>query len=151
MRMQDRMPKMRGAVKLTITDSATGKILEVRHANLIMTAFRELMVDIMDGTTTEVPAEIAVGDQVSPSTPTISDTVLDSELDRKAISTKTQPATTQAEYQAVFASTEAVGTLTETGLFTLASGTNTLLARVTFAGVVKASGTTLTVTWDVFF
>ncbi len=146
-----RMARPHGNVTLTFRDAITGEITREIHCNLITTAARELVNDHMTGVSTEVPDEIAVGDQVSPSTPTISDTVLDSELDRSTITSKTQPTTTQAQYVTLFGTGEANGTLTEAGLFTPLSASNILFARVTFGGVVKTSGFTLTVTWDVFF
>lgn len=157
-----RFPQPRGCVVLTLRDPTAGGhiVYQYEANNLVVTDARELVTDLVGGTTVEVPDEIAVGsgghepaDPNIPIPPTVSDAALDTEDFRKVIGTKTQPTPTEAQFQVVYATTEAntPGSITEAGLFTPASSNDILFARVTFPEIVKTAILTLTVTWKIIF
>ena len=155
-----RFPKPSGRVILTLRDLQGNVVYEYAANNLVVTDARELVTDLVGGTTTEVPDEIAVGsgghevgDPNIPVPPTVSDATLETEDFRKVIGTKSQPTPTEAQFQVVYATTEAnsPGSITEAGLFTPAASNDILFARVTFPEIVKTAILTLTITWKIIF
>jgi hypothetical protein len=155
MRTLDKFPDAKGLFELEARGKG-GIVVARRKANLIVNGARELMADYFAGIFSETVQEIALGDGGAPGgtpvPPTLTDTALVSEIvgGRKAIASITRPTQFRTQYEVTYGVGEANTTLNEAGLFAGAgSPATTMVARVTFAPIVKTAALTLTVTWKI--
>lgn len=77
----------------------------------------------------------------------VADTTLQTELDRNALTSRTDAAAV-VTYVGDWAAGDGTGAITEAGILNNSSG-GTLLARVVFSAVNKAAADTLKITWTV--
>ena len=93
--------------------------------------------DLLNGDTVNTPSHIAIG--TGTTSPKATDTALETEVLRKAISAKSKPATGQVLFEITVGTTEANGyNLTEVGLFNSSSG-GTMVSRVVHPAINKTS------------
>lgn len=146
--------KLKGTVRLVLTD-ADGNVKEDRTVeNLVTTAGKGWITERMVGTVLGVMTHMGVG--TSTQDPAAGDTALIAPHadGRQALTTSggtqvTIDSTDDAvEYVATFAAGFSTGALTEAGIFT-ASTAGTMLCRTEFAVINKLAGDALTITWRV--
>lgn len=131
--------KIRGKIKI-INDK--GEVL-VEKENLVTTAGKNWMLDLICGDESDVFDYIAVGNNNTAET--VADTALVSELAR-AGTTYDRSISKQITFIAVFGAGTGTGTWREAGIFTAAAA-GTILSRVTFSDEVKGAGDTFNVQW----
>lgn len=115
--------------------------------NLIVTVGRYHIADQMADQSEAAMSHMAIGTGTTAAAAT--DTALESELDRNALSTVTQGTSTDANkvtYVADWAAGDGTGAITEAGIFNSASA-GIMLCRTVFAVKNKGAGDTLTLTW----
>ena len=134
-------------VTIEVRDVTTGALLsrELQH-NLVVTAGRNLIRDLLKGDSSATLTHFAVG--TSAAAVTAADTALGTEVFRDTLTQKTADAA-KLVCKYYLATGSANGdTLREAGLLTAASG-GTLYARVTLASpIVKTSSIAVTFTWE---
>lgn len=128
-----------------------GQVRQVERAcNLVTTAGFWHVADQLASVPDEaVMSRMAIG--TGNTAVVLGDTELDTELDRNVLTSRTQGGTGQEHrviYVGDWAAGDGTGTIVEAGLFNAATA-GTMLARVVFAPIVKASGDTLQITWKV--
>jgi hypothetical protein len=140
--------------EVTIYLCHNGKIVKVVKKNLVVNGAYDIIAGWAAQDFSDYISQIAVGtgggvsgDPNTPVPPTEYDTSLNVELARKTITSVSRPSPNVVEHVVYFSTTEAVGPLTEAGLFTT---NNNLFARVTFA-VINKSGMTMIVRWRLTF
>lgn len=110
--------KLKGTFKLTLRDLEGNIIKEQTVSNLVTTAGKEVFARLLAGDTT-YSGEInylAVGTGLS--SPSISDTTLETEIERTTAQAPTPTRTgASVEYEFLFGASEAIGTLKEVGAF----------------------------------
>jgi hypothetical protein len=111
----------------------------------VVTVGKNFLASRMKDATAAVMSHMAIG--TGAVAPAVGDTVLAAENARQALLT-TNVAGAAVTYASSFGVGIGTGTITEAGLFS-ASVAGTMLARTTFAAVVKAAGDILNVTWTV--
>jgi hypothetical protein len=119
--------------------------------NLVVTVGRQHIADQMADKGNAAMSHMAIG--TGTTTAVASDTALESELDRNALTSKTQGTGTDANkvtYVADWAAGDGTGAITEAAIFNSASAGD-MLCRTVFAVKNKASGDTLTLTWILTF
>lgn len=115
--------------------------------NLVVTTGRYHIADQLSGLTAAAMSHMAIGTGTTAADAT--DTALETELDRNALTSKTQGTSTDANkvtYICEWAAGDGTGAITEAGVFNSASA-GTMLCRSVFAVKNKASGDSLTMTW----
>jgi len=152
------MSKVRSS--LTVSSKVTiellskdGKSVKQVYRNMIVNGGYDVLGKMMLGTATDFNqiSDIGVGtgghepgDITTPVDPLITDTVLEEELARTAVSQRIQE-DQAVQFRCIFADDEANDDITEAGLFSL---DGVMFARVTFPAVHKDSGWFLVVTWE---
>jgi hypothetical protein len=115
--------------------------------NLVVTVGRQHIADQMADQGDAAMSHMAIGTGTTAADAL--DTALETELDRNALTSKTQGTGTDAHkvtFVADWAAGDGTGAITEAGLFNSASA-GTMLCRSVFAVKNKAAGDTLTMTW----
>lgn len=115
--------------------------------NLVVTTGRYHIADQLSSLTAAAMSHMAIGTGTTAADAT--DTALETELDRNALTSKTQGSSTDANkvtYICEWAAGDGTGAITEAGIFNSASAGD-MLCRTVFAVKNKASGDSLTMTW----
>lgn len=115
--------------------------------NLVVTVGRQHIADQMADKGEAAMSHMAIGTGTTAAD--AADTALETELDRNALTSKTQGTGTDAHkvtYVADWAAGDGTGAITEAGIFNSASA-GVMLCRSVFAVKNKAAGDTLTMTW----
>jgi hypothetical protein len=119
--------------------------------NLVVTAGRQHIADQLADQGEAVMSHMAIGTGTTAADPL--DTALETEIDRNALTSKTQGTGSDAHkvtYVADWAAGDGTGAITEAGIFNSASA-GTMLCRSVFAVKNKAAGDTLSLTWVLTF
>lgn len=133
---------IKGDVVITLT-SEDGAIKQQEKANLVVQAGKDLLAEAIKAVITPF-SYIAVGTGTNAAAS--GDTALQTELTRVTFSSsRTNNITTLT---AVFSAGVGTGAITEAGILNAAVA-GTLLSRVVFSVVNKASTDTLTITWSI--
>jgi hypothetical protein len=122
------------------------KAHQITH-NLVVTAGRNHMADQMAEQDEAAMSHMAIGTGTTAVDAT--DTALETELDRNALTSITQGTGSDAHkvtYVGDWAAGDGTGAITEAGIFNSASA-GTMLCRTVFAVKNKGAGDTLTLTW----
>ena len=137
-----------GKVLAILRDVRTGRVHETLSNNMVVTAGKNSIASRAVGNTKGEITYCAVGTGIV--APVAGNTALGSELARKLISVRSVSGNV-ATFSTFFTTSEAIGSLTEAGLFgddaTATSGTGTLFAR-TLISRTKTSNDTLTLVWS---
>jgi hypothetical protein len=119
--------------------------------NLVVTVGRQHIADQMADQGAAAMSHMAIGTGTTAADAT--DTALETEIDRNALTSKSQGTGTDANkvtYVADWAAGDGTGAITEAGVFNSASARD-MLCRSVFAVKNKAAGDTLTLTWILTF
>lgn len=142
----------KGKVLIQMQNVLTGKITEGLFDNLVTNAGKASMADALRGNTADNKGIItycALG--TSGVAPAPADTLLTTEIDRKAVSVRSVVGNV-ATFQTFFTTSEAIGTLLEAGLFgddaSDTANSGTLFCKVAI-NRVKTANDTLTASWSV--
>lgn len=130
----------------------TGKYDFELVKNMFVTSGKNALASRLAGTTANNKGQITFcGLGTGTTAPALSDTTLQTEIDRKQISVRSFNGNV-ATFQTFFTTSEAIGTLREAGLFgddaTDTANSGTLFCR-TAINRTKTSNDTLTLTWAV--
>ena len=152
MKANDEIKNITGKVKLDFYNVITGKHDIIYVDNVFTTLGKNSIASRLRGVTTNNQGIITYCALGTGSTaPAASDTLMESELGRKAISVRSSSGNV-ATFQTYFTTSEVVGTLREAGLFGDAASstvdTGTLFCH-TAINRVKSANDTLTLTWTV--
>ena len=154
MKNMDLSPLPRGQVKIRLTDE-NGFEQNIELTNLVVNGYRDVVNEFMAGTFTNPIKRISVGtgghvlgDITTPVPPQLTDTALETELLLKDIDSFSRPSTDEVEYTVTFATFEAIGEITEAGLF---ADDGSMVARVTFTNVTKTGALNMLLTWNLSF
>jgi hypothetical protein len=153
-----------GRVTILLRDARTGRVTHtVRARNITCVAGRSVLAALLNGETTYGGSAIptgaswlsacygAVGTGIG--TPAASDTAMFSELARTAVAFSSR-STIQATLSFFFATSQANGTIKETALFLLASGTagsGYMLSHATVPSLTKTNAETMTLQIQITF
>jgi len=140
--------KITGSVHLLIRDRH-GRIKEdVWHHNLVVTTGRNHIADQLADAGEAAMSHMAIG--TGTTAVQASDTALQTELSRKALTSKAQgtgdPGARQVTYIADWPAGEGTGAITEAGIFNSASA-GTMFTRSVFPVKNKGVSDSLTMTW----
>lgn len=144
--VDDRM-EMRGRVVVELV-GADGKLKERREVdNLVVTAGKNHIADQLSSSPGgSAMSHMAVG--TGSTAPAAGDTTLGSEIDRNALTSRTD-STNVVTYVGDWAAGDATNSaIAEAGIFN-ASSSGTMLARATFTAINKGASDTLKITWTV--
>lgn len=148
---------LRGCIELQLQNAFNGEPVGERiKLNTVVTAGRRWVLEKIGSFSNQTNSINAIAVGTSTTAPATSDTALGSEITasvgRKTIGTFTttnltsNPPSWRAEVS--YATDEAVGTLGEAALFNTSSATaGTMLSRVTFSTINKATSNTLSVSY----
>lgn len=139
--------KMKGRLHIEVKGPDGAVKDEETVDNLVVTTGRNHIADQLAGLTAAAMSHMAIGTGSTAADAT--DTALETELDRNALTSKTQGTGTDANkvtYIAEWAAGDGTGAITEAGIFNSASAGD-MLCRTVFAVKNKASGDSLTMTW----
>ena len=133
--------KLTGAVSIALNGEVVQEI-----PNLVVTAGKNWVADRMNNANT-VMTHMAIG--TGNTTAGASDTTLDTELDRNALSSTTVTNNAVA-YVCTWSEGDGTGAIIEAGLFDASSGGDMLARTVFSSGVVnKGANDSLTITWTI--
>lgn len=137
-----------GQVTFTFRDELTGAVrVEGPHPNLIVRTGLYHIADQMSDQLQAAMSHMAVGTGTTAVVTT--DTALETELDRNALDSVTQGASTDANkvtYSCTWAAGDGTGALTEAGIFNSASA-GTMFCRSVFAVKNKEAGESMVLDW----
>jgi len=135
--------KITGKVKIELfgPDGGLKDLREIK--NLIVTAGLNHIADQMSDQGEDVMSHVAIGTGTTAAA--VGNTALVTELDRNALTSKTQ-ATNTVTYIADWAAGDGTGVITEAGILNAAAN-GTLLTRIVFAAVNKLANDALRITW----
>lgn len=135
----------KGEVKITLTKE-NGDIDELVK-NLVVTVGRNHIADQLAGQLEAAMSHMAIGEGTT--TAVVGDTTLETEVSRKAFTSKAQGVGADANkvvFQTDWAAGEGTGAITEAGIFNSVSA-GTMLSRTTFAVKNKGAGDSLSIQW----
>jgi hypothetical protein len=126
-----------------------GVLVDERHVkNLVVTSGKEYIAGRMSGTPPTVMSHMALGGTPTPTPPLLTDTLLNNELGRVALSS-TVVTGREIKYTAAFpAGTATSPNISEAAIFN-ASSAGTMLARTTFSPFDKTSTAAIVVVWTI--
>lgn len=136
----------KGRIDCVLT-KANGQVEAWGVENLVVTTGKNHIADQLADQGEAAISHMAIGEGTT--TQVVADTALESEVSRKALTSKTQGAGTDANkvvYVADWAAGEGTGAITEAGLFNSATA-GTMLTRTTFAVKNKDVGDSLSIQW----
>ena len=138
--------KISGKLKILLTDEK-GEVKDEREMpNVITTVGKAHIADQLASTHDEGEmSHMAIGTGIIAAA--AGDTTLGTELDRNALTSRTQ-GTNTVIYVGDWAAGDGTGAITEAGILNNSSG-GTLLCRQTFSAINKAAGDTLQITWTI--
>ena len=141
--------KITGIVSATLR-GPDGKIKDrFETKNLVVSAGRQHIADQLSSISQASMSHMAIG--AGTTTQTVNDTSLESEINRKTFTSKSQGAGADANkviYVAEWVPGAGTGAITEAGIFNAASS-GTMLCRTTFPVKNKGAGDSLTLTWTI--
>lgn len=136
--------KITGRVKIELF-GPDGKLKELRVIeNLVVTVGLNHIADQMSDSGEGAMSHMAIGTGTTAAA--AGDTTLETELDRNALTTKTQ-ATNTVTYIGDWAAGDGTGAITEAGILNAAAA-GTLLTRIVFAVINKLANDVLRITWE---
>jgi len=139
--------KLSGTLSLVLTNSVGNVVNKITTHNLVVTAGKEWVADLMQAGAGTPMSHMAIGSGTTD--PTTGDTTLDIEEARVALTVAGGTRTgASIEYVGTYPAGTGTATLTEAGLFNANSG-GTMLSRTEFAPIAKGASDTLTITWTV--
>lgn len=144
---------MRANVGMEVRDAETGKVLhEQRSKNLVVTAGRNVLRDLLRGSLASVSAGTAGYFAIGTGTTAVaaSDTTLGTEVARAAVTSTTVTDGAIVIKYFLPSGTANGSSLTEAGLFTASSG-GTMIARTVHDAIAKTSSITITYSWTITF
>lgn len=136
----------KGKLDITI-NRANGTVEKDTVDNLVVTTGREHIADQLAGQLQAAVSHMAIG--TGTTTEIVGDTTLESELNRKAFTSKDQGTGADANkiiYVADWAAGEGTGAITEAGMFNSAAA-GVMLTRTTFDVKNKDVGDSLSIQW----
>jgi hypothetical protein len=139
--------KVTGEVEIALRGPDGRVKAREKTTNLVVTAGRNHIADQMAEQDEAGMSHMAIGTGTTAVDAT--DTALETELDRNALSSTTQGTGTDANkvtYVGDWAAGDGTGAITEAGIFNSASA-GTMLCRTVFSVKNKGAGDTLTLTW----
>ena len=136
--------KVKGELKLTLTNPQGNVKHEVIVPNLVVTTGKNFIADRLKNNTT-VMSHMAIG--TGSTAAAAGNTALGSEAGRVALTSSTVTDNAVA-YVASFGAGTGTGAITEAGLLN-ASSSGTLLCRTVFSVINKGANDTLGITWTV--
>lgn len=123
----------------------SGRVLEKREVhNLVVDNGRNLIRDLLNGTSTSALYTIAVG--TGTTAPTAADTALEAQVYSDVISKRTTDIGKLTLSLYIGANAANGYTISEAGIF---AADGTMFARTVFAGLAKNSSNYLTITWEI--
>jgi hypothetical protein len=139
--------KVTGELTVEVHDAETGELLRSETVrNLVVTAGKNLIRDLIGGATSAYPTHFAVG--TSSTAPAAGDTALGVEVFRDQITQRVYSAV-QVTVKFYLATGYANGnTLREAGIFNAAAA-GTMLSRAVYSAIAKTSSITVTYTWNI--
>lgn len=141
--------KARGQLTLCLR-GPDGKIKDREtFKNLVVATGRQHIADQLAGQAQAAMSHMAIG--TGTTAQAIGDTSLETELNRKAFTSKSQGAGADANkviYVCDWPAGEGTGIISEAGIFNAASS-GTMLCRTTFGAKDKGAGDSLTLTWTI--
>jgi hypothetical protein len=131
--------------------SSDGKLKEERNIDNLMTNAGEAHIadQLASAPDESAMSHMAIG--TGTTAPTSADTALEFQIDRNALTSRTQGAAGDDNdiiYVGDWAAADGTGAITEAGILN-SSADGTLLARATFAAINKGAADTLKITWTV--
>ena len=139
--------KCRGDLEFIFTCQKTGRVRRYLERNLIVTVGKNHIADQLSDAGEASMSHMALGTGTTAAV--IGNTTLETELDRNALTSKTQGsggAENQVAYSAEWAAGDATGAITEAGIFNSASA-GVMLARSVFAVKNKGATDSLSIVW----
>jgi hypothetical protein len=136
--------KVKGELKLTLTNPQGNVTHEIIVPNLVVTTGKNFIADRLKNNTT-VMSHMAIG--TGSTAAAAGNTALGSEAGRVAL-TSTTVTDNAVAYVASFGAGTGTGAITEAGLLN-ASSSGTLLCRTVFSVINKGANDTLGITWTV--
>lgn len=142
--------RLQGTLAFEVRSARTGRVLRrAVQRNLVVTAGKNLVRDLLKGDSTATITHVAVG--TGTTAVVVTDTTLQTQVLREAATEKTA-ASAQLTVKYYLASGSANGnTLAEAGLFTAASGGTMYVRAILSSTIVKTSAVTVTFTWTLTF
>lgn len=137
--------RVEGRVVLVLRDERGVARQAFFGKNLITTAGKQLMAQLLRGETVAVPSHVAVGTDVT--APVIGNTVLGGELARVAV-TSVSRLVNKVTYSGSFLPGAGTGTIEEIGLFNAAAA-GVMLSRFLTGTFTKGANDTLDFTWQI--
>ena len=132
--------KLKGKLSIALNDEVVQEV-----DNLVVTAGKGYVASRMKDASATAMSHMAIGSCTT--NPAASDTALETELGRVAL-TSTTVSSAVVTYVATFAAGTGTGAVTEAGILN-ASSSGTLLCRTEFSVVNKGSSDSMTITWTV--
>lgn len=137
--------KVVGNICIKKYDENNNLIDTVSHPNLVVNGGKEFIARRIAGNTSLI-SHIGVGSGTTVAVG--SDTSLEIEIDRSNLLSTATVSNTAVTFAASFANANAVGTLSEAGLFNSANISNsTMICRTVFPGYAKGSNETIAISW----
>jgi hypothetical protein len=139
--------KLRGDLHFRFRNTETGEIRDEYARNLVVTTGKNHIADQLSDQGEAAMSHMAIGTGTTAAA--AGDTALGTELDRNALTSKTQGSGADAHkvtYVGDWAAGDGTGAITEAGIFN-SSSAGALLARSVFAVKNKGAGDSLTLTW----
>jgi hypothetical protein len=137
--------RIKGALKIVLTD-AQGNIKDEREVpNLVVTVGKNFIASRMIGVTDNIMSHMAIGTGVTAAAD--ANTTLQTEVARVALGSNVRTNNAIA-YVATFPAGTGTGSITEAGILNNSSG-GILLCRTTFGVITKGAADTLGITWTV--
>ena len=132
--------KLKGKLSIALNDEVVQEV-----DNLVVTAGKGYVASRMKDASATAMSHMAIGSGTTH--PAASDTALETELGRVAL-TSTTVSSAVVTYVATFAAGTGTGAVTEAGILN-ASSSGTLLCRTEFSVVNKGSSDSMSITWTV--
>ena len=148
--MVDRIKPI-GRVHFLIKDRFGNVLEDCWHPNLVVDTGKYHIADQMSDQGEAAMSYMAIG--TGTTNPAATDTTLETELDRNALTSKTQGTGAEANrvtYVGDWAAGDGTGAITEAGIFN-SSSAGIMLSRSVFAVKNKSAGDSLTLTWVLTF
>ena len=139
--------KCRGDLEFVFTCQVTGKVRKYIERNLIVTVGKNHIADQLSDSGEAAMSHMSLGTGTTAAA--VGDTALQTELDRNALTSKTQGSganANQVTYSAEWAAGDGTGAITEAGIFNSASA-GVMLARSVFAVKNKGATDSLGIAW----
>lgn len=134
-----------GTVCICKYDANMNKVEELNIKNLVVTAGKSLIAQLITGNSSSSITHMAIGSGSTAAA--AADTALVTELTRVILSAKNASSNVMS-FVSIYNPGTGTGTIQEAGLFNAASA-GTMLCRTTFSAITKAATDTVSITWTV--